>query len=89
MVEQEAPPRGRVGRAISEWRSQLDAPDAATGGGMGTGTDPIASGIWQHIVVGRGIELQLHHDHPLVRRGVRFAEIAAAVRDALEHLADV
>jgi hypothetical protein len=81
MVEQEAPPRGRVGRAISEWRSQLDTPETAGGG------ETIASGTWQHIVVGRGIELQLHHDHPLVRRGVRFTEIAAAVREALERLA--
>jgi DNA-binding transcriptional MerR regulator len=82
MVEQEAPPRGRVGRAISEWRSQLDPPEGAGAG------ETVASGIWQHIVVSRGIELQLHHDHPLVRRGVRWDEIAAAVRGALEHLAE-
>jgi hypothetical protein len=77
LPESDVPARGRVGRALSNWRqaetlvSRSDAPTSA---------------LWQHVVIGPGMELHLHHDHPLVRQGVRFTEIATAIRAALAGL---
>ncbi|MBI4499566.1 MAG: MerR family transcriptional regulator [Gemmatimonadetes bacterium] len=79
-LAEQSPARGRVGRALSTWRAQLDRPESPAG------APPAAS--WHHIVVSRGIELHIHQEHPLARQGGRFGEIADAVRAALEHLSE-
>jgi DNA-binding transcriptional MerR regulator len=77
LTESAVPARGRVGRALSTWR-QVEAPASQP--------DAPAAAMWQHVVIARGMELHLHQDHPLVRQGVRFNEIAEAVRAALASL---
>jgi len=75
MTGQEAPPSGRVGRALRTWQSQ--------------GTEPLhqveapGSQVWLRFAVARGLELHVHQDHPLARQSGRVAEIADAVRAAV------
>src|SRR5439155_6676971 len=57
LAESEVPARGRVGRALSNWR-HLETPASLP--------DAPASGLWQHVVIAQGMELHLHQDHPLV-----------------------
>jgi DNA-binding transcriptional MerR regulator len=78
LTGRESAPRGRVGRALRTWRSQVDAP---------AGTDPSsAAAAWHRIGIARGLELHVHEDHPLARRRGRAAEIADAVRAAVGRL---
>ncbi|MBI4420596.1 MAG: MerR family transcriptional regulator [Gemmatimonadetes bacterium] len=78
LTGREAPPRGRVGRALRTWRSQLDAP--------GPEAEAQTSIAWHRIPVARGLELHVHQDHPLAERAERAAEIADAVRAAVGRL---
>jgi len=77
LTGKEAPPRGRVARALRTWRPQVDAP---------TEPDPLAVTAWHRIPVARGLEVHVHDAHPLARRTSRSAEIADAVRAALSRL---
>ncbi len=68
-------PRGRAGRALRTWLTQVEeAPQQ------------LAGGRWHHIPVARGVELHVHEDHPLARRGVVAQEIADAIRLATARL---
>ena len=73
--EHDSQPRGRVGRALSNWRTQLDAAEIVQ--------DTPGSSAWHHISIARGLELQVHQDHPLAARSHRAAEIAEAIRSAV------
>lgn len=78
LTEREAPPRGRVGRALRTWRAQLTAEPPA---------DAPATASWSHIVLARGVEIHIQQDHPLARHG-RLEEVADAVRTALRTFLD-
>ena len=80
LTEREAPPRGRVGRAIRSWRSQAPLPDH--------GGETPASAAWQHLVLARGLELHVQQDHPLARHPGRLQEVADAVRSVMERFLD-
>lgn len=71
----DAPPRGRAGRALHAWLAKAEE-------------DPqqLSGSRWHHVPVARGLELQVHEDHPLVRRGVSHADIADAFRLAAARL---
>ncbi|MSR06343.1 MAG: MerR family transcriptional regulator [Gemmatimonadetes bacterium] len=77
LTGQEAPPRGRVARALRSWRPQVDAP---------TDPDPVGVTAWQRIPVARGLEVHINDAHPLARRAGRSAEIADAIRAAVSRL---
>jgi DNA-binding transcriptional MerR regulator len=69
LTGQETAPRGRSGRAIRAWLARA-APQP----------DSLPSGRWIRLAVDRGLEIHLHEDHPLARRGIAEQEIADAVR---------
>ena len=78
MSERDVPPRGRVGRALSTWRTQRRA------------TEPLpeapASSAWHHIPIARGLVLHVQQDHPLADHTGRASEIADAVQAAVMRL---
>ncbi len=65
----DAAPRGRAGRAL---RALLAHPEPEPG--------QLAGGRWFRMAVARGLELHVHEDHPLARRGVAEADVADAIR---------
>ena len=69
LTANDAAPRGRAGRAL---RALLSRPEA----------DPqqLSGGRWLRMPVARGLELHVHEDHPLARRGVSEADLADAIR---------
>jgi hypothetical protein len=75
LTEQDSQPRGRVGRALSNWRTQLDGAEAPL--------DARGSTAWHHFSIARGLELHVHQDHPLAARSARAGEIAEAIRNAV------
>ena len=77
LTGKEAPPRGRVARALRTWRPQVDA---------ATEPDQLGATAWHHIPLARGLELHVHDAHPLARRADRSAEIADAIRAAVSRL---
>ncbi len=78
MSEREVPSSGRGGRAFSTWRTPH------------RGTEPLpeapTSSAWHHIPIARGLELHIHHDHPLADRADRATEIADAVHATVTRL---
>jgi DNA-binding transcriptional MerR regulator len=75
LTPQDAAPRGRAGRALRAWLTEVaEEPQQ------------LARGRWHHIPVARGMELHVHEDHPLARRGVVAQEIADAIRLATARL---
>jgi len=77
LTGKEAPPRGRVARALRTWRPQVDA---------ATEPDTTGTTAWHRIPVARGLEIHVHEGHPLARRVGRSAEVADAVRAAVSRL---
>jgi DNA-binding transcriptional MerR regulator len=77
LTGKEAPPRGRVARALRTWRAQVDGP---------TEPDQTGATAWHRIPIARGLEVHVHEAHPLARRADRSAEIADAVRAAVSRL---
>ncbi len=69
LTANDAAPRGRAGRAL---RSLLSRPDPEP--------QQLAGGRWHRMAVARGLELHVHEDHPLARRGVAEADVADAIR---------
>jgi DNA-binding transcriptional MerR regulator len=78
LTEREAPPRGRVGRALRAWRTQLAAPELPA--------DTPSASAWHRVVLARGLELHVHQDHPLAQHTGRAAQIAEAVRAAVARI---
>jgi DNA-binding transcriptional MerR regulator len=60
-------PRGRAGRALRAWLAE-------------PAEQPVAGGRWLRMHVAHGLELHVHEDHPLARRGVSEEELADAIR---------
>jgi DNA-binding transcriptional MerR regulator len=60
-------PRGRAGRALKAWLAE-------------PAEQPVAGGRWLRMHVAHGLELHVHEDHPLARRGVSEEELADAIR---------
>jgi len=75
LTDREAPPRGRVGRALRTWRSQSEIPARP-------GEAP-SSGVWHRVTLGSGLELHIHQDHPLSRHAHRASDLAEAIRGAV------
>ena len=75
LTERTAPPRGRVGRALRTWRSQIETVEAATGVPL--------SASWNRISIARGLELHVQQDHALSHQPHRAAEIAEAIRGVI------
>src|SRR5690349_20456278 len=76
LTQREAPPRGRVGRALRTWRSQSEIsvrPDDT----------PASGGVWHRVTLGNGLELHIHQDHPLSRHAHRASDLADAIRGAV------
>jgi DNA-binding transcriptional MerR regulator len=62
-------PRGRAGRAL---RTLLSRPEPEP--------TQLAGGRWFRMAVAHGLELLVHEDHPLARRGVSEADVSDAIR---------
>jgi hypothetical protein len=77
LTGREMPARGRVGRALRTWRTQVDSPAAP---------DAAAVTAWHRIPVARGLELHIHDEHPLARRTDRGGDISDAIRAAVGRL---
>jgi len=69
-------PRGRVGRAVASW---LRPPENHL-------PDEVPATEWRRIAIGRGLELHVSHDHPLVRLGPGDRNVADVVREAVGRL---
>ncbi len=69
LTANDAAPRGRAGRAL---RALLAHPEPEP--------TQLAGGRWFRMAVARGLELHVHEDHPLARRGVPEADVADAIR---------
>lgn len=69
LVGNDAAPRGRAGRALRALLTHAEPEPQALSGGR-----------WHRLPVGRGLELHVHEEHPLARRGVPDKDIADAVR---------
>lgn len=69
LTAQDAAPRGRSGRALKAWLAE-----------PGEQPQPVAGGRWLHMHVAHGLELHVHEDHPLARRGVPEEALADAIR---------
>jgi len=80
LTEREAPPRGRVGRALRTWRTQSEMPARQ-------GESP-ATGVWHRVSLGNGLELHIHQDHPLSRHTHRASDLADAIRGAVSRFVD-
>ena len=65
----DAAPRGRAGRALRSLLAHAEPEPQQLSGGR-----------WHRLPVGRGLELHVHEDHPLARRGVPDQEVADAIR---------
>lgn len=69
LTANDAAPRGRAGRAL---RALLAHPEPEPG--------QLAAGRWFRMAVAHGLELHVHEEHPLARRGVAEADLADAIR---------
>jgi len=69
LTANDAAPRGRAGRALRTLLSHSDGEP-----------QQLSSGRWLRMPVARGLELHVHEDHPLARRGVPEADVADAIR---------
>jgi DNA-binding transcriptional MerR regulator len=67
LTAHDAAPRGRAGRALKAWLAE-------------PAEQPVAGGRWLRMHVAHGLELHVHEDHPLARRGVSEEELADAIR---------
>ena len=65
----DAAPRGRAGRALRSLLAQAE-PEP----------QQMAGGPWHRLPVARGLELHVHEEHPLIRRGVPHKDVADAIR---------
>lgn len=65
----DAAPRGRAGRALRSWLARAEPEPQPLGGGR-----------WHRLAVAHGLELHVHEDHPLARRGVADADVADAIQ---------
>lgn len=74
--------RGRSGRAIHTWNALGDQLGADAGeGGRGFATTK-----WHRLPIVRGLELHVHEGHPLAKHADRGAEIADAIRLAINRV---
>jgi DNA-binding transcriptional MerR regulator len=69
LTAHDATPSGRAGRALKAWLAEPAEPPT-----------PLAGGRWLRMHVAHGLELHVHEDHPLARRGVSEEELADAIR---------
>jgi DNA-binding transcriptional MerR regulator len=69
LTANDSAPRGRAGRALRSLLAHIE-PEP----------QQLAGGRWYRMAVARGLELHVHEDHPLARRGVSEADVADAIR---------
>jgi len=69
LIGHDAAPRGRAGRALRSLLAQAE-PEP----------QQMAGGPWHRLPVARGLELHVHEEHPLIRRGVPHKDVADAIR---------
>lgn len=69
LVGRDAAPRGRAGRALRSLLAHAEPEPQQLSGGR-----------WHRLPVDRGLELHIHEEHPLVRRGVPDKDLADAIR---------